>query len=142
MRLSGDTRLKQLIAVFLIIEAIVFFVLYNQMNSTLVVFAAHNSDLHMFRLKVAAANFQVVNPVVIIIMGLLLPKFYERFPKFNIPYQFAVGVALADIGLLVMWYGCAHAHQGIVSGNYLVLTFFLITISEHFVSAIGLSMIG
>ncbi|WP_235603334.1 POT-type proton-dependent oligopeptide transporter [Piscirickettsia litoralis] len=79
---------------------------------------------------------------MIIIMGLLLPKFYERFPRFNIPYQFAVGVALAGIGLLAMWYGCAHAHQGIVSGNYIVLTYFLITISELFVSAVGLSMIG
>ncbi|KLV35042.1 IraAB [Piscirickettsia salmonis] len=142
LRLSGEVRTKQVFAVLLIVEAIVFFVLYNQMNSTLVVFAAHNSDLHMFGLKVAAANFQVVNPVAIIIMGLLLPKFYRRFPGFNIPYQFAAGVMLAGAALLVMWYGCAHAHQSIVSGNYLVLAYFLMTVAELFVSAIGLSMIG
>nr|WP_282435114.1 hypothetical protein [Piscirickettsia salmonis] len=71
-----------------------------------------------------------------------MPKFYRRFPDFNIPYQFAVGVMLAGTALLVMWYGCAHAHQSIVSGNYLVLAYFLMTVAELFVSAIGLSMIG
>lgn len=142
LSLSGEKRLKQLIAVWLIIEAIVFFVVYNQMNTTLVLFAANNSDLNFFGLTVAPANYQMVNPLVIILLSLLMPSFYEKFHRFKIPYQFAAGVSLAGVGLLIMWWACMQAPHGLANGNYLVLSYFVITISELWVSAIGLSMIG
>jgi POT family proton-dependent oligopeptide transporter len=142
LRLSGKARLKQLVAIGLIVEAIVFFVVYNQMNTTLVLFAANNSDLNFFGLTVAPANYQMVNPLVIILLSLFLPSFYQKFHSFRIPYQFAAGVALAGVGLLVMWYACLHAVNGLANGNYLVLAYFVITVAELWVSAIGLSMIG
>jgi POT family proton-dependent oligopeptide transporter len=49
---------------------------------------------------------------------------------------------LAGVGLLVMWYACLHAVNGLANGNYLVLAYFVITVAELWVSAIGLSMIG
>lgn len=142
MRLEGAVRSKQLIAILLIVEAIVFFVVYNQMNTTLVLFAANNSNLRMFGIPVAAANFQMINPLMIIVLSFLMPGLYNKFRQFTIPYQFAAGTALAGVGLLVMWFGCMQAKAGLVNGDYLVLTYVLITISELWVSAIGLSMIG
>ncbi len=141
-RLKGNTRFKQLVAFVLMLESIVFFVIYNQMNSTLVLFAQNNSDSNLFGLTIDPAQYQTLNPILIIFLGLQLPKFYKKFPRFTIPYQFACGTLFAGCALLVMNYAAIHAVNGIVNGNYIGLTYILITIGELWVSAIGLSMIG
>ncbi|MBR9726928.1 peptide MFS transporter [Shewanella intestini] len=142
LQLHGDALTKQLVAVILIFVAIIFFVMYNQMNTTMVLFAKNNSDLTMFGFHVNATNYQMVNPLSILVLGTLLPRFYRRFHKFTIPYQFAVGIILAGLSMLVMWFACSQNHDHLVNGNYLVLSYFLATIAELFVSALGLSMIG
>jgi POT family proton-dependent oligopeptide transporter len=140
--LKGDVRVKQIVGLILIVVAVVFFVIYNQMESTLVMAANNNSDLLMFGFKVNAANYQMVNPILIIFGGMALIRIYPMFPRFYIPYQFAVGVILAAVGLFAMYYGFSVSSDGIISGNYITLTYVLISISELFVSAIGLSMVG
>ena len=140
--LTGEARSKQFIACLLIIEAIVFFVIYNQMNSTLILFAKNNSDSHLLGFAISPAQYQMLNPLLIIAIGLQLPNFYQKFPKFTIPYQFACGILLAGVALLVMAFAAIYAHEGITNGNYIGLTYILITLAELSVSAIGLSMIG
>lgn len=142
LRLQGETRSKQMIALLLIIEAIVFFIIYNQMNSTLVLFANNNSDHNLLGLSISAAQYQMLNPLLILIIGSQLPRFYRFFSRFTIPYQFAAGTILSGIALLVMAFAANRATAGIVNGNYIALTYILITIAELWVSAIGLSMIG
>lgn len=142
MTLRGAVRTKQLIGSLLILEAILFFVIYTQMNSTLVLCAKNNSDLTLLGMHLSPAHFQIINPLMIIGLGLLLPKFYQKFKNFNIPYQFASGTLISGIALLVMWHGANVAENGLISGNYIGLTYVLITLSELWVSAIGLSMIG
>ncbi len=140
--LQGKTRFRQLIALILIIEAVVFFVIYNQMNSTLVLLASHNSNHNFLGLTISAAQYQMLNPLLILLIGSQLPRFYQLFPRFTIPYQFAAGTLLASIGLLVMAFAAQHALLGLVEGNYIALTYILISIAELWVSAVGLSMIG
>lgn len=142
IRLEASARAKQLIAIVLILESIIFFVLYAQMNTTLVLFSRNNSDLNLLGFTVAPASYQMINPAVIIILSLFLPKFYRTFQRFNIPLQFASGTILAGMGLLLMWFACLHAEAGLINGNYIALTYLLITLSELWVSAVGLSMIG
>lgn len=140
--LTGETRSKQMIAVLLIIEAVVFFIIYNQMNSTLVLFAKNNSDHNLLGLSVSAAQYQMLNPLLILIIGSQLPRFYQLFSRFTIPYQFAAGTMLSGLALLIMAFAATKATEGIVNGNYIALTYILISIAELWVSAIGLSMIG
>lgn len=140
--LSGKTRFKQLVAAVLTLEAIVFFVIYNQMNSTLVIFAKNNSNRDFLGWLISPAQYQMLNPLLIILLGLQLPRFYQKFPRFTIPYQFACGSFLAGIALLILAFAATQAHQGIVEGNYIALTYIFITLAELWVSAIGLSMIG
>lgn len=142
LRLSGHNRSKQLVALLLIIEAVVFFIIYNQMNSTLVLFAKNNSNLKLLGFNISAAQYQLLNPLLIILIGLQLPRFYRLFPHFTIPYQFAVGTLLAGLALLVMAFAASQSPEGYINGNYLGLTYILITLAELCVSAIGLSMIG
>lgn len=142
LRLKGSHRNKQLIAIILILEAVVFFIIYNQMGTTLILFAKHNSDLNLLGIKLSPAQYQMLNPLLILCVGGLLSRFYGYLPRFTIPYQFAVGTMIAGFALLIMAFAATHAHQGIVNGNYIGLTYVLITIAELLVSAIGLSMIG
>lgn len=142
VQLSGVARTKQLIALLLIIEAVVFFIIYNQMNSTLVLFAENNSNQNFFGRTISAAQYQLLNPLLILLIGSQLPRFYRMVPQFTIPYQFAAGTLLAGCALLVMGYSTLGAVQGLVEGNYIALTYILISIAELWVSAIGLSMIG
>lgn len=140
--LKGIIRDKQMIALLLILEAVVFFVIYNQMNSTLVLFAKNNSDHNLWGLTVLPAHYQMLNPILILSIGSLLPRFYKLVPRFTIPYQFAAGVFLSGVALLVMTLAAHRAVDGLVNGNYIALTYILISIAELWVSAIGLSMIG
>ncbi|GAM69943.1 di/tripeptide permease dtpT [Vibrio sp. JCM 19236] len=143
MLLKGADRTKQLVAAFLILVAIVFYVLYNQMATTMVMFTKNNTDFTILGLTLAPAQFQLINPLVILAIGSMLPKFYSRFVRFTIPYQFAVGVILAGVAMLVLWLGASSGYEtGIASGNYVGLSYFVVTIAELFVSAVGLSMIG
>lgn len=139
--LSGVVRIKQLIAILLIVEAIIFFVVYNQMNTTLILFAKYNSLTQWFGLSFSPAHYQLLNPLLIIILGMYLPRFYRRFPGFSIPYQFASGTLLASAALIII--GIAPATpEGMIHGGFIALTYVLITLAELWVSAIGLSMIG
>lgn len=140
--LSGESRNRQLIALLLIVEAVVFFIIYNQMNSTLVLFAKSNSNLNLFGLTILPAQYQILNPLLIIVLGSQLPRFYRLFPRFTIPYQFAAGTLLSGLALLIMAFASQQAVEGYVEGNYIALTYMLITLAELWVSAIGLSMIG
>ncbi|VEG89654.1 peptide MFS transporter [Legionella spiritensis] len=142
LTLSGETRYRQLIALLLIVEAVIFFVIYNQMNSTLVLFAEKNSNLHLLGIRISPAHYQILNPLLIILLGTQLPRFYRLFPRFTIPYQFAAGTMLAGVSLLLMALAASKADHGLVNGNYIGLTYVLITLAELWVSAVGLSMIG
>ncbi len=140
--LSGEARYKQGIAGLLLIEAIVFFIIYNQMNSTLVLLAQSNSNAQMFGFAVSPAQYQLLNPLLIIALGLQLPRLYRMFPRFSIPYQFACGTLLAGVALLTLACAATYADHGMINGNFIALTYVLITLAELWVSAIGLSMIG
>lgn len=138
--LQGMARLKQSIAIVLILEAIIFFVIYNQMNTTLVLFAKHNVHNQLLGIAFSPAHYQLLNPLLIIVLGLYLPVFYKKFPRFSIPFQFACGTILASLALLLLAW--APAQHGMIGAGYIATTYILITLAELWVSAIGLSMIG
>jgi len=140
--LTGLKRTKQMIAILLIIEAVFFFVIYNQMNSTLVLFAKYNSDLQLLGFTISPAHYQILNPLLIIALGMQLPRFYRKFPRFSIPYQFSAGTALAGAALLMLAFAAEQSSNGLINGNFIGLAYVFITLAELWVSAVGLSMIG
>jgi POT family proton-dependent oligopeptide transporter len=143
MKLTGQARTKQLVALLLIVEAIIYFIIYNQMNSTVILFAKSNSDNNLLGLTISPAQYQLLNPLLILLIGSQLPRFYRSFSNFTIPYQFAAGTMLAGFSLILMAVAATYfASNGIINGNFIALTYILITIAELWVSAIGLSMVG
>ncbi len=141
-QLPGESRIKQLTACLMIFEAIVFFIIYSQMNTTLILFAQQNTDHQFLGFTISPAQYQLLNPLLIIVIGSQISRFYHRFPRFYTPYQFAVGTLLSGFALLLLGYACMHTQTGIINGNFLIFTYIFITLAELLVSAIGLSMIG
>lgn len=140
--LDDDSRKKQFFSTYLLLAVFSFFVLYAQMNTSLIMFIKNNSDQMLFGIKLHPSSFQLINPIAIVLIGGLLTRFYKRFPKFNIPYQFATGLIIGAVGIALLYIAGLQQHHGIVSGSYIGLSYFLLTIAELFISAIGLSMIS
>lgn len=142
MKLTGVIRQKQLLSLYLLVIGFVFFVLYNQMNTSMILFTKNNSDLTLLGFKLYPSSFQLVNPIAIVVIGSFITKLYQRFPRFNIPYQFATGIIIGGIGISILYLAGLHAQNGLVSGNYVATAYLVLTVAELFVSAIGLSMIS
>lgn len=142
LALQPERRRTQLMAMVLIIEAIAFFVLYNQMSTTLILFAKSNSNLKLFTMTVLPAHYQLLNALFILLFGAYLPRLYKKFPHFSIPRQFAAGTCLAGLSFIVIVVACVFAQNGRINGNAIGCAYVLLTLGELWVSAMGLSMIG
>lgn len=139
--LQGTSRHRMLIAFVLILEGIVFFVLYNQMPTSLTFFALHNVDNHIFNFVIPAAEYQALNPFFIIVMSPILAFFYQKIPATHVT-KFAVGMTLCASAFLVLFIPRYTAVQALASPMWLVLSYFLQSTGELLVSALGLAMVA
>lgn len=139
--LSGKERQRMLIAFVLILQAIVFFVLYNQMPTSLTFFALHNIDNHVLGFNIPPAEYQALNPLVIIIMSPLLAWYYVRHSSTHVT-KFCVGMSLCAAAFLVLWLPQFTATSGLASPWWLVLTYFLQSTGELLISGLGLAMVA
>lgn len=142
LTLQGVSRSKQLMSIYLLLAVFVFFVLYTQMNTSLILFTKNNSNHELLGFTLYPASFQLINPIAIILIGSFISKVYKRFPGFNIPYQFSAGLLLGAFGIFLLYASGFSEHNGLVNGDYIGLSYLTLTISELLISAIGLSMIS
>lgn len=143
-RLHGIDRLKMIVAFVLIVEAIIFFVLYNQMPTSVNFFAFHNVSHSILGMDVHPEQYQALNPFFIMICSPILAIIYNKLgSKFPIPYKFAVGMMLCSFAFLVLPLGAKFANEhSIVSAYWLVLSYFLQSVGELLVSGLGLAMVA
>ncbi|PIQ43226.1 MAG: MFS transporter [Gammaproteobacteria bacterium CG11_big_fil_rev_8_21_14_0_20_46_22] len=139
--LSSTERKRMLVALVLIMQAVLFFVLYNQMATSLTFFALHNINNHVFGLTVPAAEYQVLNSVVIVLMSPLLAKLYIHWPATHIT-KFCIGMSLCASAFLVLALPQFTASNGLASPWWMVLTYYLQSTGELLVSALGLAMVA
>lgn len=137
-------RRKMIVTFILILQAIVFFVLYTQMPTSLNFFAIHNVEHSLFGINFEPEQFQALNPFWIMlaspIMAMMYAKLGDRMPM---PYKFATGMVLCACAFLVLPLGASLANQqGIVSINWLILSYFLQSIGELMISGLGLAMVA
>ena len=103
-----------IIALILVIETVFFFIFYQQMSTSLNLFALRDVDpafrlfgMHLFNWD--PAQFQALNPLWIFALSPLLAVFYTRRARqgkdFSIAAKFAFGFAAVAVGFFV--YGAA-----------------------------------
>ncbi|WP_119327878.1 oligopeptide:H+ symporter [Cysteiniphilum halobium] len=140
--LKGSDRIRMLIAFLLILEGIVFFVLYFQMPTSLTFFAVHNIDNNVFGWTIPAASYQVLNPLVIIIASPILAVIYKKLPGTHVT-KFCFGMTLCGLAFLVLFLPrFTAAGTGFASPWWMVLTYALQSTGELLVSGLGVAMVA
>ena len=134
-------RKRMSVALILILQSIAFFVLYNQMPTSLTFFAVHNIDNSLWGFSIPAAEYQVLNSATIIIMSPLLAWFYKRMPATHVT-KFCLGMSFASLAYLVLVLPQYTAEGGLASPWWMVLTYYFQSVSELLISGLGLAMVA
>ncbi|AUU91390.1 MULTISPECIES: dipeptide/tripeptide permease DtpA [Enterobacteriaceae] len=142
--LQGAARRKMIVAFILMLQAIVFFVLYSQMPTSLNFFAIRNVEHTLLGITFEPEQFQALNPFWIIIGSPILAAIYNKMgDTLPMPYKFAIGMVLCSGAFLILPLGAKFASDaGIVSVNWLVASYGLQSIGELMISGLGLAMVA
>lgn len=147
-RASAEERPNMLVCLVLIVEAVVFFVLYQQMPTSLNLFALRNVDPHVLGIPVEPASFQALNPFWIMIASPVLAWVYawlgETGHDLSLPTKFALGMLMCSLGFLTVGVAADYFFnsQGVISGNWLIATYGFQSVGELLVSGLGLAMVA
>lgn len=141
------TLVKMGVAIFLMLEAVVFFVLYHQMPTSLNLFAVHNVHPNLFGFPIDPQSFQVLNPIWIVLLCPILAAGYaelsNRGVAMTIPYKFALGMTCCGISFSLLYFArFAHDATGMVSSGWLVASYLFQSAGELLVSALGVAMVA
>ena len=96
--------------------------------------------------EIPASWFQSINPVYILIFGLVFTALWgflgKRGMEPSTPVKFALGLLQLGLGFCAFWYGVQSADErGMVALVWLFLGYLLQTTGELCISPVGLSMV-
>ena len=139
--------IRMLVAFVLMLEGIVFFVLYQQIPTSLNLFAVHNVTPTLLGISIDPQSFQALNSIWIIILAPILASFYyslhRRGKPFPIPYKFAVGMLCSGVSFSLLFFArYTHDANGMVSSVWLVASYCFQSAGELLVSALGVAMVA
>lgn len=146
-RENKASALRMLAAFILMVEAVVFFTLYQQMPTSLNLFAVHNVVPTVLGISIDPQSFQALNPVWIVLMSPVMALFYSRLYKgkvnFTIAHKFALGMSMCACSFLLLYFArFAGSETGMVSSWWLVASYLLQSVGELLVSALGVAMVA
>ncbi|STX30104.1 peptide transport protein [Legionella beliardensis] len=146
-REGKQSCMRMLVAFVLMLEAIVFFTLYQQMPTSLTLFAVNNVTPTLLGITLDPQSFQALNPIWIIVMSPLLALLYNKLNQrgfaFPIPHKFAAGMICCGLSFSLLFFArFLHDGSGIVSSWWLVGSYLLQSTGELLVSALGVAMVA
>lgn len=125
----------------LFIAAMIFFAIFEQMGTSMSLFADQLSDNRLFGSEFPSSWYQAVNPIFVILLApffaLLWLRLGKRQPSAAV--KFALALALVAASLTLMVPAAKLAAAGKVSPLWLTGLFFLQTCGELCLSPVGLS---
>ncbi len=149
---SRAERAGLIAALILTVETVFYFIFYQQMSTSLSLFALRNVDpafdvlgAHLW--DWSPAQFQAFNPIWIFVMSPVLAWLYtaagRRDKDLSIAAKFALGFAVVAGGFFI--YGASEyfaASDGRVSSWLMVWGYGAISLGELLVSGLGLAMVA
>lgn len=130
----------------LTVQGLVFFVFYQQMSTSLTLFALRNINLDYFGFNIAPEQFQLLNPFWIFVLSPFLAILYNRLGKhdkdFHISTKFAFGFIMLAIGFFI--YGVSgHIDTGnVITPWWMIAGYLFQSFGELLISALGLAMVA
>lgn len=144
---SKATIYRMLVAFALMLEAVLFFTLYQQMPTSLNLFAVNNVNPYFLGFAIDPQSFQALNPIWIVVLSPFMAYFYDLLNKrgisFSTPYKFALGTFMCALNFLLLYF-CRYFHtdEGIVSSWWLISSYLFQSLGELLVSALGVAMVA
>ncbi|MBD8871220.1 oligopeptide:H+ symporter [Rhodanobacter sp. DHB23] len=146
-----DERAGLIAALVLVVQTIFFFIFYQQMSTSLNLFAQKNVNLsfdvfgiHLFNW--IPEQFQNLNAIWIVLLSPVLVFIYNGLGRIgkdiSIAAKFAWGFAAVAAGFFVYGVGAHWAVNGQVSSWIMVWGYGLYSLGELLVSGLGLAMIA
>lgn len=138
-------------ALVLTIQTIFFFIFYQQMSTSLNLFAQRNVDLdfNLFGFHLLTwipEQFQSLNAIWIVILSPILVWIYNalgrRGKDFPVAAKFALGFVAVAVGFFMYGLGANTAVAGKISSWYMVWGYGFYSLGEILVSGLGLAMIA
>jgi POT family proton-dependent oligopeptide transporter len=145
---TGAARKKMIVAFVLMLQAIVFYVLYAQMPTSLNFFAIYNVRTELFGFNVNPISLQALNPFWVVLCSPILAYLYTYYGSRNqdlsMPGKFTVGMFMSAFGFLsIATAGLMFADgTGMVSVWWMVLVYFFQSLGELLISGLGLAMVA
>jgi proton-dependent oligopeptide transporter, POT family len=150
-RSHRDERDGLIAALLLVLQVISFFIFYQQMATSLNLFAQRNVDLNfsLFGIHLFTwipEQYQNLNAIWIVILSPVLVFIYNTLGRLGrdpqIAAKFAWGFAAVAIGFFIYGVGARSAVNGQVSSWIMVWGYGLYSLGELLVSGLGLAMIA
>ncbi|HEY2590152.1 MAG TPA: oligopeptide:H+ symporter, partial [Steroidobacteraceae bacterium] len=127
-------------------ETMLFFVFYQQISTSLTLFALHNVNLDFYGYSVPPEQFQVLDPFWIVVCSPFLALLYGRLGRrgrdLSIPGKYAWGFALLALAFFVYSLSGAYAIGAHVSPWWMIGGYLLLSIAELLISGLALAMIS
>ncbi|MCH1923384.1 oligopeptide:H+ symporter [Shewanella sp. C32] len=138
-------------ALVLTVQTVFFFVFYQQMSTSLALFALRNVDwdfsifgVHLWTWS--PAQFQALNPIWIMLLSPLLAYLYATAGRNNkdisIAAKFALGFAVVAVGFFIYGFAGQFAVDGKTSSWVMIWGYGAYSLGELLVSGLGLAMIA
>lgn len=135
----------------LTVEGMLFFVFYQQMSTSLTLFAQRNINpafyvgpYHLF--SWSAGQFQALNPIWIMILSPILAKIYTYMSQKNynmsIATKFVGGFICVAVAFLLWWVTCAYSQTTQLSSWLMVWGYFFLSLGELLISGLGLAVVA
>jgi proton-dependent oligopeptide transporter, POT family len=145
--LSSDEKKRVMVIGVLFIAAAIFWGAFEQAPTSLGLFAKDFTDRNFFGFEIPATWLQAVNSLFIIILAPVFAVIWTGLAKrgidFSSPAKFALGLAFAALGFIVMIFAAniVVGSNGAVkvSMMWLVVTYLFHTFGELCLSPVGLS---
>ena len=150
-------RLYALFAVFAVV--IFFWFSFHQNGLTLTLFAKEYTDLNLFGMEITPELFQSLNPFFVVFLTPLVMAIFawqqRRGVEPSTPKKIALGMGIAAAAYVVMtvWSNMANlplhsevlaagGSDVLVSPMLLLITYFILTIAELYISPLGISFVS
>lgn len=138
-------------ALVLTLQTVFFFIFYQQMSTSLSLFALRNVDwdfqvMGMHLWTWSPGQFQALNPIWIMVLSPVLAWLYSSAGRsgkdLSIAGKFALGFALVAVGFFVYGIAGQFAVNGKTSSWVMIIGYGCYSLGELLVSGLGLAMIA
>ncbi|MEM7445319.1 MAG: peptide MFS transporter [Pseudomonadota bacterium] len=142
---DAHNRNRLIVLVVLTAFAVVFWAIYQQSGSSVVLYIERDVDLGMFGLSIPPSDIQSLNPLFILLLAPVFAFVWTRTRQagIHIPnsLKFVLGLAFLGSAFLVLQLGgIATSSGGRIDLTWMVAFYLLFTMGEMSLSPIGLAM--